>query len=164
MGSEHEFSPELAMEAAQRHFINLKVELTRRVNGTKDKHTKSMRSHSRKIKKLKFRLGGLNHPQCPLSEQDKLDAKAIMSLDHMSSDEDEVLIGPGGQKYRQVRFRPWESERASRIKAVTYETYVKNIVQKRDLKKVHALRRDENSKPSDTQVPHGTPDWAVNVI
>lgn len=162
-GSDSLFNEEQAMEAAQRHFTNLKVEMTRRVNGTKPKHSKSMRRTSRKDSKLKFRMAGLNHPKCPLTPQDKEDARAIMTVDYMSSDEDEVFTGAGGQKYRQVRFRPWESEKAARIKAVTYDTYVQHLVGKRDIKKVHALRRDENSKPSDASLPNGAPDWAVNL-
>ncbi len=109
-GSDNLFSEEDSMEAAQRHFINLRNEMVRRLNGTKPKHSITMRRHSRLDKKLKFRLGGLAHPLCPLSPQDKVDAQSIMTTDYMSSDEDPVFTTPEGQKYRQVRFRPWESE------------------------------------------------------
>ncbi len=162
-GSDNQFSLDDAMEAAKRHFINLKDEMMRHLNGTQPKHAKSMRSHSRKDKKLKFRTVGLADPRCPLPPQDKLDGQAIMTSDYMSSDDDEVLKTPEGQKYRQVRYRPWESERLSRIKAVAYDTYLKYKVHKRDVKKVHLLRRDENSKPSDAPLPKGAPDWAVNL-
>ncbi len=161
-GSDHKFPEDQAMEAAQRHFINLRDEMMRRLNGTKDRHCVTMRKHARKEKKLKFRRGGLAHEKCPLSAEEKVKAKRIMAMDFMSSDEDPVFTDPDGQKYRQVRVRTWESQEASYYKSVSFDTYVKYVVDKRDRKKVHLLRRDENSKPSDVPCPNGTPAWAVN--
>ena len=162
-GSDKKFSEEQAMEAAQRHFINLRDELMRKLNGTSNKHAVDMRKHSRKEKKLKFRRGGLAHHQCSLSQEQKFKANQIMTMDYMSSDDDQIYTDEGGLKYRQVKRRTWESREASYYKSVAYDTYVNHMVHKRDRKKVHLLRRDENSKLSETPCPSGAPAWAIDV-
>ncbi len=136
-GSDKKFSEEQALEAAQRHFINLRDEMMRKLNGTSNKHSVDMRK--------------------------QLKANQIMTMDYMSSDDDQIYTDQGGLKYRQVKRRTWESREASYYKSVAYDTYVKHMVHKRDMKKVHLLRRDENSKLSETPCPSGAPAWAVDV-
>ncbi len=154
------YSKQDAEIATRRYFSNLKDEHTRERRGTKERHLKCMRRNSRKDTKLKMRLSGLKSKFCKLSPVQKQNAKAIMHMDYMSSDEDEVEEAEDGTVYRSVRILPWESNEARHIKEVLMDTHIQYELGGRDRKRMQKLRRDENCAFSERKCPDNAPAWA----
>ncbi len=154
------FTRQEAEEATKRYYITLKDENTRQMKGMKQRHLRLMRRNSRMDTKLRMRISGLKSKQCKLTPLQKQNAKAIMKMDYMSSDDDEVEKSEEGTEFRRVRPIPWESNEARHIKAILMDTHVQHVLGDRDRKKMQKLQRDENCSMSDRKCPDNAPSWA----
>ena len=107
------------------------------------------------FQKLEQRQDGLSQ----LTEDDRLDALAVLHLDYMSSDEETEV---DGQPTRLVRLLPWESERLRMLKVSLDRGFLLQASPRQQLHLAKNVVKKPTGPVSSRPAPSTAPAWALH--